>query len=216
MSTVSLIRMRFCVSRTSISQLFTTFSHAVGISMHWRFHVLPWFDEFSVVVLSCFKPSHWTIWTENITHTTGRLVRSTFQDNSLFKVVGQKTCQQRQCQLSTDNATGFVRTCFICSLAPTSYSSSPDSAIKDPVPLSNSVRRSDQLQRETSEADQWNRVFFDVTGPPHWFSVATDRIIGLSPKTGRGLKTVEFPVRLRLRILLYGDLLDNRRFCAEL
>ena len=52
-------------------------------------------------------------------------------------------------------------------------------------PLSDSVPRSDQLPRETSGANQRNRVSFDFIGPLHWFPVATDRIVVLSPKVDR-------------------------------
>ena len=48
------------------------------------------------------------------------------------------------------------------------------------VQLSDAVPRHDHLQRET-------RNPFDFIGPLDWISVATDRIVGLSPKVDRGL-----------------------------
>ena len=56
-----------------------------------------------------------------------------------------------------------------------------------PYPLPDSVRRSDQFPPETSGADQCNQRIRDFIDPLHWFPVATDRIVGLSPKVGRGL-----------------------------
>ena len=40
---------------------------------------------------------------------------------------------------------------------------------------------------ETNGADQWNRVSFNSIGLRRWFSLATERIVGLSPKVDRRL-----------------------------
>ena len=50
-----------------------------------------------------------------------------------------------------------------------------------------SVLWSDQLLQETGLVDQWNQKIGDFTGPLHWFPVATDGIVGLSPIVDRGL-----------------------------
>ena len=59
--------------------------------------------------------------------------------------------------------------------------------------LFDSVQRSDQLLPETSGADEWSRVSLDNIGPPHWYSVATDRIVGPSPKVDWGLTFRSWP-----------------------
>ena len=64
----------------------------------------------------------------------------------------------------------------------------PTEYCKGPSPLSDSVRRSDQLLRVTKGADQWNQRIRDFSGPLHWFPVATDRIVGPRRKVHRGLK----------------------------
>ena len=50
---------------------------------------------------------------------------------------------------------------------------------KGPAPLSDTGQRSDQLLKETSGTDLWNRVPFMFKGTLHWFPLATDWIIGL-------------------------------------
>ena len=59
-----------------------------------------------------------------------------------------------------------------------------------PDPLSDSVRRSDQLLRGTSGADQSTQRKRDFTGPLHWSPIATDGIVGLRLKVDWGLSTV--------------------------
>ena len=49
----------------------------------------PWLSEFSSVVLSCFTPSHWTIFTNVSLNQTGRLDQLIVQGNSVFSVMGQ-------------------------------------------------------------------------------------------------------------------------------
>ena len=51
----------------------------------------------------------------------------------------------------------------------------------------NSVRRSDQMLQETSGRTSGNRISCNLIGPLHWFSVATERFVGLSPKVDQGL-----------------------------
>ena len=61
---------------------------------------------------------------------------------------------------------------------------------KGPDTLSDSVEGSDQLQRETSGAEQWNQFQTDFTGPLRSFPVATDLITRLSQKIDRDLNSV--------------------------
>ena len=64
-----------------------------------------------------------------------------------------------------------------------------------PAPTSGS----DQLQRETSEAEQRNRSWNDFPGPLYCFHVAADRIAWLSQKVNRGIylppETVGYPAQ---------------------
>ena len=62
--------------------------------------------------------------------------------------------------------------------------------IKGPYPLSGLVRRSDQLLRKTSGADQWNQRISDFIGPLYWFPATTDRVVGLSLIVDRGINAV--------------------------
>ena len=74
-------------------------------------------------------------------------------------------------------------------------------ALKSPDPLSDSVLRPDHLLRETTGADQRNRVVFDYIGPLHWFVVAADRIVGLSPNVDQ----VGAPEGTSLRTTWFGQ-----------
>ena len=55
---------------------------------------------------------------------------------------------------------------------------------RGPDPLSDTARRSDQLQRETSGVDQWNHVFFDSIGSLLWSLFATERIARTESESG--------------------------------
>ena len=56
-----------------------------------------------------------------------------------------------------------------------------------PVSLSDPVVRSDQLLKETSGEDRWNRSCNDSIGLLHWFPAATDPTARLSQRADRGL-----------------------------
>ena len=83
----------------------------------------------------------------------------------------------------------FVCVTFSCHCRVAAFDWAPNEvrpqACEGPDPLSDSVRQSDQLPRETRRADQWNRLSFDFIG---LVSIETDRIVGLSPKVDQSVR----------------------------
>ena len=73
-----------------------------------------------------------------------------------------------------------------------------------PGPLSDVVRRSEQLLRKPVE--RTSEIACRLIGPLHWFPVATDRIVGLSPKVDEAIQ------RFLLAVSLWSYSLG---FCAS-
>lgn len=78
-------------------------------------------------------------------------------------------------------------------LTPVPYSKGLCPSLIGPGQMSDSVVRTDQLLRETSEVDRWKWSWTDFIGPLSWFPVATDRIERLSQKVDRGFNRPACP-----------------------